>query len=192
MNYLAHSILSFTNGQLVGNMIADFIKNKDRENFPLEIQEGIKLHRAIDTFTDSHPAVSEAKKIFSPLVRLYSGAFVDVAFDYYVARLYSEEELKLHSARTYKILWENEKWLPENYKRMLVRMEQDDWLTKYRSDQGIKFSMQNVLHKAKYLDIDLSVFDIFLENKNELQVYFNEFFPSIILECKINYDVREQ
>jgi acyl carrier protein phosphodiesterase len=26
MNYLAHSILSFTNGQLVGNMIADFIR----------------------------------------------------------------------------------------------------------------------------------------------------------------------
>ena len=85
MNYLAHSILSYTSGQLVGNMIADFIKNNERESFPLEIQEGIKLHRFIDTFTDTHPAVSEAKKIFSPLVRLYSGAFVDVAFDYFVA-----------------------------------------------------------------------------------------------------------
>ena len=65
MNYLAHSILSFTNGQLVGNMIADFIKNNERENFPLEIQDGIKLHRFIDSFTDSHPAVHEAKKILT-------------------------------------------------------------------------------------------------------------------------------
>lgn len=187
MNYLAHSILSFTNGQLVGNMIADFIKNNERENFPLDIQEGIKLHRAIDTFTDSHPAVSEAKKIFSPLVRLYSGAFVDVAFDYYVAHLYTEKELKLHSKRVYMILWENERCLPENYKKMLVRMEHDDWLTNYREEQGIQFSMQNVLHKAKYLDKDLKVFDIFLENKNELQKCFDNFFPDILSEFEKKY-----
>ncbi len=184
MNYLAHSILSFTDGQLVGNMIADFIKNNERENFPLEIQEGIRLHRTIDTFTDSHPAVSEAKKIFSPLVRLYSGAFVDVAFDYFVAHYYPLEDLKNHSLRTYKILWENKKWLPENYKRMLIRMEQDDWLTNYRQDQGIKFSMQNVLNKAKYLDKSIPVFDTFLKNKEPLQLWFDQFFPDILEECK--------
>ncbi len=187
MNYLAHSILSFTDGQLVGNMIADFIKNNDRENFPLEIQKGIKIHRAIDTFTDSHPAVSEAKKIFSPLVRLYSGAFIDVAFDYFVAHLYTEDDLKVHSEKVYSVLWKNEKWLPENYKKMLVRMEKDDWLSNYRKEQGIKFSMQNVLHKAKYLDKDLPVFDIFLKNKKELQIYFDQFFPDILFECKNNF-----
>lgn len=187
MNYLAHSLLSYTDGQLVGNMIADFIKNNERENFPLEIQEGIKLHRAIDTFTDSHPAVSEAKKIFSPLVRLYSGAFVDVAFDYFVAHLYPENELKKHSHNAYRILWENEKWLPENYKKMLVRMEQDDWLANYRQDQNIKYSMQNVLNKAKYLDKDIPVFDLFLKNKEELQHHFDNFFPDILTETEVNF-----
>lgn len=191
MNYLAHSILSFTNGQLVGNMIADFIKNKEREIFPLEIQEGIKLHRAIDTFTDSHPAVSEAKKIFSPLVRLYSGAFVDVAFDYFVAHLYTETELKSHSKNTYRILWENEKWLPENYKKMLVRMEQDDWLTNYRENQGIRFSMQNVLNKASYLDKNLAVYDVFMQSKEALQVYFNAFYPDLLSECEKLFKPKE-
>lgn len=190
MNYLAHSILSYTDGQLVGNMIADFIKNNERENFPLEIQEGIKLHRAIDTFTDSHPAVSEAKKIFSPLVRLYSGAFVDVAFDYFVAHLYSDKELKEHSQNAYRVLWRNEKWLPENYKKILKRMEQDDWLANYRHDQNIKYSMQNVLNKAKYLDKDIPVFDAFLENKKELQDYFEIFFPDILTEIKIHFSLK--
>jgi len=189
LNYLAHSILSYTDGQLVGNMIADFIKNNERENFPLEIQEGIKLHRFIDTFTDSHPAVSEAKKIFSPLVRLYSGAFVDVAFDYFVAHYYPEKTLKKHSLETYRVLWKNEKWLPEHYKKMLIRMEQDDWLTNYRTDQGIRFSMQNVLNKAKYLDKDLSVFDVFLKNKEELQHHFDQFFPEILQESKSNFEL---
>lgn len=187
MNYLAHSILSFTDGQLVGNMIADFIKNNERENFPPAIQEGIALHRAIDTFTDSHPAVSEAKKLFSPLVRLYSGAFVDVAFDYFVAHLYTESELKIHSANTYRILWENEQWLPKQYKRMLVKMEQDDWLFHYRTDQTIKFSIQNVLNKAKYLDKDLPVFEVFLRSKKELQIDFDKFFPDIFYECEVKF-----
>ena len=168
-------------------MIADFIKNNERESFPLEIQEGIKLHRFIDTFTDTHPAVSEAKKIFSPLVRLYSGAFVDVAFDYFVALYYPEKELRNHSLKVYKILWENEKWLPESYKQMLVRMQQDDWLTNCRTDQGIKFSMQNVLNKAKYLEKDISIFEAFLDNKEKLKMYFECFFPELIDQSKKNF-----
>lgn len=105
MNYLAHSLLSFSDGQLVGNMIADFIKNRDRENFPLEIQNGIKLHRFIDSFTDANPDASKAKKIYSPLVRLYSGAFVDVSFDYFLANSMPETELRKHSKKVYKTLW---------------------------------------------------------------------------------------
>ncbi|WP_374442617.1 ACP phosphodiesterase [Epilithonimonas sp.] len=187
MNYLAHSILSFTEGQLVGNMIADFIRNDERSRFPMEIQEGIKLHRFIDTFTDSHPSVSEAKKVFSPLVRLYSGAFVDVAFDYFTAHSYPEAALRDHSAKTYNILWKYEEWLPEDFRKMLVRMEQDNWLFNYRTDQGIRFSMQNVLNKAKYLEKDIPVFDVFSHNKQTLQIHFDHFFPELLSECQKNF-----
>ncbi len=187
MNYLAHSVLSYTDGQLVGNMIADFIKNNERGNFPVEIQEGIRLHRFIDTFTDTHPAISEAKKIFSPLVRLYSGAFVDVALDYFVAHNHSADQLLAHALRTYKILWKHERWLPKNFKMMLVRMEEGDWLSNYRTDKGIQFSMQNVLNKAKYLEKEIPVFDIFLQNKDLLQHCFDQFFPDIQKTTRINF-----
>lgn len=65
MNYLAHTFLSYTDEQIVGNIIGDFIKNKNKENLPEGIQQGITLHRAIDAFTDVHPKVSEAKKFFN-------------------------------------------------------------------------------------------------------------------------------
>lgn len=190
MNYLAHSILSFSDEQLVGNMIADFIKNNERENFPPEIQKGIKLHRFIDTFTDSHSEIHEAKKFFSPLVRLYSGAFVDVAFDYFTAHHYEESSLRKHSEKVYKTLWENEKYLPENFRKMFVKMEQDDWLTNYRQDWGIRFSMQNVLNKAKYLEKDLPVFDIFLNNKEKLGYFFDRFFPEIFSVCEREFKIE--
>jgi len=48
-------------------------------------------------------------------------------------------------------------------------METDDWLFNYREDWGIKFSIRNVLNKAKYLEKDIPVFEAFLENKDILQ-----------------------
>ncbi|GEJ45278.1 ACP phosphodiesterase [Chryseobacterium sp. ON_d1] len=187
MNYLAHSFLSFTDGQIVGQFLEDFIRNRDRFSFPKDIQDGITLHRAIDTFTDSHPAIHEAKKVFAPLVRLYAGAFVDVSMDHFVARdlsLNSLAEWKTHSLYVYSVLNAHQQWLPENFKRMLVKMEQDDWLYNYREDWGIKFSIQNVLNKAKYLDKDIPVFEAFLKNKDFLQECYHDFFPDLLAHTK--------
>lgn len=187
MNYLAHSFLSFTDGQIVGQFLEDFIRNKERFSFPKEIQDGITMHRAIDTFTDSHPAIHEAKKVFSPLVRLYAGAFVDVAMDYFLANdltLHSEKGWKNHSLKVYRVLNENNEFLPENFKRMLVKMEHDDWLYNYREDRGIKFSIQNVLNKAKYLEKDIPVFQAFLDNKEILQKCYDDFFPDLLAHAK--------
>nr|WP_305050385.1 hypothetical protein [Elizabethkingia bruuniana] len=65
MNLLAHSYLSFSDGQIVGNMIADYVRNADREKLPVEVQKGIIIHREIDTYTDQHPVTHKAKKFFS-------------------------------------------------------------------------------------------------------------------------------
>ena len=184
MNYLAHSYLSYTDGQLVGQFLEDFIRNRDRFSYPPNIVEGILLHREIDTFTDAHPVVSAAKKIFRPLVRLYAGAFLDVAFDYFLANSLPENVLQEHAKRVYRVLGEHQEFLPEQLGRMLERMEADNWLYNYRYDWGIKFSIQNVLNKSRYLEKDLPVMDAFLKNKNELEVYFNRFFPELEAYCR--------
>ena len=41
---------------LPGNKISDFIKGKKQFDYPEKIQAGIKLHGAIDEFTERHPA----------------------------------------------------------------------------------------------------------------------------------------
>ena len=191
MNFLAHSYLTFTDEQIVGQFLQDFIRNKDRFSFPEKIGEGITLHRAIDTFTDSHPEIHEAKKIFSPLVRLYAGAFVDVAFDYFLANSLPSETLKVHSEKVYRVLRNHEEFLPENFLRMLDRMEKDNWLYNYREEWGIEFSIRNVLNKAKYLNKNLAVFEVFLNHKPQLQYHFDHFFPDLVAEVqKINAEFR--
>lgn len=182
MNFLAHSYLSFSEEQLVGNMIADFVKNRDVARLPESIQEGIKLHRAIDTFTDAHLLIHEAKAPFRPLVRLYSGAFVDVAFDYFLANdttENSQREWQEHSQRVYAVLRRYEEFLPEVFKKVLDKMQQDDWLYNYRNEWGIEYSFRNVVNKAQFLDKTTNVFPAFLANKDFLREKYEIFFPEI-------------
>ena len=182
MNFLAHSYLSFSEEQLVGNMIADFVKNRDVARLPESIQKGIKLHRAIDTFTDAHPLIHEAKAPFRPLVRLYSGAFVDVAFDYFLANdttENSQREWQEHSQRVYAVLRRYEEFLPEVFKKVLDKMQQDDWLYNYRNEWGIDYSFRNVVNKAQFLDKTTDVFPAFLANKDFLREKYEIFFPEI-------------
>lgn len=191
MNFLAHSYLTFTDEQIVGQFLQDFIRNKDRFSFPEKIGEGITLHRAIDTFTDAHPEIHEAKKIFSPLVRLYAGAFVDVSFDYFLANSIPDKALKTHSEKVYRVLRNHEELLPPNLLRMLDSMEKDNWLYNYRENWGIEFSIRNVLNKAKYLNKNLAVFEVFLNHKPQLQYHFDHFFPDLVAEVqKINAEFR--
>ena len=116
------------------------------------------------------------------MVRLYSGAFVDVAMDYFLAndlRENSDEGWKNHSRKVYRVLNENLPYFPENFARMLSYMEKDDWLYNYRNDWGIEFSMKNVLRKARYLEETIPVYEAFLANKDVLKSYYNEFFPEL-------------
>lgn len=56
MNFLAHLYLSESNTNImIGNFIADHIRGNRFTHLDPEIQQGIKLHREIDTFTDAHP-----------------------------------------------------------------------------------------------------------------------------------------
>ena len=185
MNYLAHSFLAFSEEQIVGQFLEDIIPNRDRFSYPKGMQEGITLHREIDTFTDAHPELREAKKIFSPLVRLYAGAFVDVSMDYFLANSLTEEALRNHAEKVYKVLRKYEEFLPERLLRMVDGMEKDNWLYNYKENWGIQYSMQNVLNKAKYLDKDLPVFEVFMNNKPQLQKHFDLFFPEFLEHAKM-------
>ncbi|HEY6977009.1 MAG TPA: ACP phosphodiesterase [Chitinophagaceae bacterium] len=183
MNYLAHAYLSFGNDEiLVGNMISDFIKGKARFNFPANIQKGIILHRMIDTFTDTHFITKQAKQIFKPAVGLYSGAFVDVVYDHFLAKdekEFSPGGLKNFTDKTYTILNNFTFLLPEKFKRMLPFMSSENWLLNYRFVQGIEKSFGGIFRRAKYLKNNMTAFYLFIENYDLLYHCYQQFFPAL-------------
>lgn len=193
MNFLAHTYLSFTDEQIVGNIIGDFIRNRDKKTFSEGVQQGIMLHRAIDAFTDVHPKVQEAKTVFKPIARLYSGAFVDVVFDYFLAHdtsIKSAKEWREFTAYVYKVLFKYEKELPDSFRIILPRMQQDNWLYNYRFDWGMEYSLRNVLNRAKFLEKTTPVYGFFQHNKPFLKECYQEFFPDLYEFCvKMNESI---
>lgn len=183
MNLLAHAYLSFEQPELlVGNMISDYVKGKKQYDYPLGIQQGIRLHRAIDSFTDSHPATARGKAVFRPVVGLYAGAFMDVVYDHFLALDNSqldETGWQQFTARVYASLNNQEGFLPEKFARMLPYMQTQDWLYNYRFTWGIEKSFGGLVRRAAYLTESTPAFELFLANLPLLADCYNEFFPAV-------------
>lgn len=90
MNFLAHLYLSQSNTNImIGNFIADHIRGNNFSHFCKEIQQGVLLHREIDTFTDAHEVVRKSKRRLHERYRHYDGVIIDIFFDHYLAKNWS-------------------------------------------------------------------------------------------------------
>lgn len=183
MNYLAHAFLSFNNPQiLVGNMVADFVKGAKKFNYPLQVQHGMQLHRAIDAFTDAHTITKQIKQVFVPTYRLYAGAFLDICYDHFLAthfNNYSNMPLLKFTENTYQILNNNAKNLPLLFSKILPYMQSQNWLYNYKYKWGIQKSFEGLKHRAKYITETVTAYQLFTVHYNLLQTGFVAFFDDL-------------
>ena len=93
MNYLAHLLLADdTDASRIGNLLGDFATGTIEslaERYPPEILRGIKMHRAVDRFTDSHEVFKHARNLLAPGRRRFAGIIIDIIFDHYLCKLCS-------------------------------------------------------------------------------------------------------
>ena len=183
MNYLAHAYLSFRDPQiLVGNMISDFVKGREKFSFDGNIFHGIDLHRQIDAFTDTHPATARAKEIFRPHYRLYSGAVMDVVYDHFLAadpKEFSDESLLRFSAEVYEQLETHAAGLPPRFLSMFPYMRMQNWLYGYRRREGLARSLEGLVRRAAYLRESRTAMDLVDRNYEALKDCYENFFPEV-------------
>jgi acyl carrier protein phosphodiesterase len=192
MNYLAHAYLSFNEPSLLlGNMISDFVKGKKKFDYPISIQHGIALHRAIDNFTDKHPATKEAAAFFKPTYRLYAGAFVDVVYDHFLANdqnVFTPDTLLLFTQKTYEILEKQQQYMPAFFQSMFPYMKTQNWLYNYQYKWGIEKSFGSVVRRAAYLTESGIAFELFQQHYHALNQCYNVFFPELKEMCLQEWD----
>jgi acyl carrier protein phosphodiesterase len=184
VNYLAHAYLSPGGPEvLTGNMISDFVKGRSRYYYPAAIQQGMRLHRSIDQFTDAHAATREAKKVFRPAYRLYAGAFVDVVYDHFLANdrqhFASDEALFTFTQKAYAALSSQQAWLPQPFAAILQPMQQHNWLYNYQHTWGIEKSFSGLVHRSRYLTESATAFALFQQHYTLLRQCYQAFMPDV-------------
>lgn len=183
MNYLAHAYLSFGDPSLLlGNMISDFVKGKKQFDYPLPIQKGIILHRAIDSFTDAHPATKAATAFFKPNYRLYSAAFIDVIYDHFLANdsgVFKANTLLPFTQEVYELLEKQQNHMPDYFKMIFPYMKEQNWLYNYQYKWGIEKSFGGLVRRATYLKESAIAFELFQLHYEVLGQYYNDFFPEL-------------
>lgn len=186
MNFLAHIYLSGDNDLIkIGNFMADGIRGKQFETYPLEIQKGIILHRFIDTYTDAHPIFRESTKRLHHNYHHYAGVIVDVFYDHFLSKnwnQYSDEKLELYVARFYKSLEDNYELLSDRTKGMMPYMIEHNWLVSYQTVEGIGRILTQMDSRTKNESKMRFSSNELIEYYTEFEQEFTTFFEDIRIE----------
>ena len=184
MNFLAHIYLSGEDeGITIGNFIADGIKGKRYMKFPPKIQQGILLHRAIDSYTDAHPTVKQSTARLHENYSHYSGVIVDILYDHFLAKNwndYHEQALSEYVEDFYNLLRKNFAILPSRIQRMMPYMINDNWLLSYATIPGISTILKQMNVRTKNVSkMNFAVVEL-EEYYEEFEAEFTSFFAELI------------
>jgi acyl carrier protein phosphodiesterase len=186
VNYLAHLFLAENTAEsLIGNLAGDFVKGRIGDDFPPSIAEGIRQHRRIDAFTDSHPSVAAFRRVLIPEHGHYSRVIADVFFDHFLAgnfTRYASETLDEFLTRVYATIDPLLDQLPGNLRVVYPRMRDGSWLQSYQTIEGIRMALGGISHRLSRRP-QLAPAVHFLtdrDTRGELERLFHEFFPEVM------------
>ncbi len=156
MNYLAHIYLSGDSKEIsLGNFIGDHVKGRSYRDYPTDMQNGIILHRKIDSFTDTTDDINikNSKSRLRPIYGKYSGVVIDIFYDHFLANnwsQYSEIDLDNYCAEFYDLLKKNNNRLPIKIQQIIPFLIKNKRLESYEKVSGIE-DVLNIMSKYSSL-----------------------------------------
>lgn len=198
MNHLAHAVLAGTDADLIlGSLLGDFVHGPVPTGLRRGVEQGIRLHRAIDVYTDAHPVVTGLRATFVAPYRRYAGILLDVWFDHLLARDFQrwcDTPLAGFSTALLALLQRHHDELPPTMQRFVVYMRRGGLPAAYADAAvigqvlagiGTRLSRANPLHEA---------LPVLLEREAALQAGFAAFFPQLTgyaRQWRTEHDARD-
>lgn len=184
MNFLAHAHLSGGDPELlVGNLIADAVKGNQISRYPEKVALGILLHRQIDAFTDSHPAIRNSKHTIKAQAGRYAGVVVDIYYDHFLARKwnrFSDIPLEEFTVSVYHVLGDHSSILPARVKRMLPYMVAENWLNSYANLVDLRRIFYGMDRRTNFRSGMSRAVEILEMHYDSLGKDFEGFYPEMI------------
>ena len=192
MNYLAHlHIADATKTSFSGNFLGDFVKGNPDTQFPTQIVQGIRLHRFVDSFTDQHSQVLQAKLLFPAHLRRYAPIALDMFWDHCLAANWSEfhhlslidfcqmAELKIAQETTPKDII-----LPERFERINRLVWRDKWIESYQKISNIEYALQRMSSRSTRMAPLAETGKVLIEHYQILAGIFAGLYSDVLFESK--------
>jgi len=187
MNYLAHLLLADdSDASRIGNLLGDFTKGTIAslaEIYPSEVVRGIKMHRAVDRFTDSHPLFKNTRQLLAPERRRFSGIIIDIIFDHFLSVHwveYHHQPLESFVQDIYRAIDDHPEWQAGRLAKTFPMMRHENWLQTYTTIDGIALTLERVSHRGKRTaPIAEGIIDL-QENHADFEANFHAFMPSLL------------
>lgn len=184
MNYVAHLYLSNDDPQiLLGNFLGDFVKGPVGQEYPQKVAHGIRLHRRIDAFTDSHERVRCSRRLINPALARLSGILIDIFYDHFLINNWSKFSDQCFSScvqQWYKQLHSQLTQIPKQVQKILLAMIEHDWLSAYQSVDGVHHVLQRVSQRIRFENYLSNGIECLKLNYSSFDEHFMAFFPSLI------------
>jgi acyl carrier protein phosphodiesterase len=138
---------------LVGNLLGDCVKGCGYEYYPERVAAGIKMHRAIDTFTDTHDISKQCRTMLRAATGKFAGVALDILYDHVLAKnwsSFSTRPLIDFTHDVYNTLNARYTELTMENRILLGHMERENWLMRYATKEGTQKSLFGMSRRLAY------------------------------------------
>jgi acyl carrier protein phosphodiesterase len=167
---------------MVGNFIADSVKGSEASGFSVGVQEGIRLHRFIDTYTDNHAVTLKTKERLRERYGKYSPVVADIFYDHFLAvhwEEYADLSLRAYADQSYKFLETHYGIFPERSKQFFNYMVKYDILFAYSKIEGIEKVMHGMSRRARFTSGMETSAEELVRGYEDYRSEFKAFFPEL-------------
>lgn len=187
MNWLAHVLLSENNIEYqLGNLLTDPLKGKAWAGASEQVYKGIEMHMHIDTFTDTHPIVSESKSLLTKRGHL-KGVVLDILYDHFLSLHWDTfctipREIFLENFRSKALIAIGD--YPHEAQHVITRVVANRQLASYEHMDGVAAAFGRI--DARLSDRALSkdnatrYIPLIAKVRHELEEKFLQFFPELM------------
>lgn len=126
---------------MLGQLLGDFATRDALKGHADEIKRGVRGHRALDEFTDSHPSFISGCKILEEGCYRYAPVVMDIVLDFYLARNWTQlsDRAGFHDYlnELYDTIGLYEHELPLRMRKPAQRMRDSDWFSTFGTLDGL-------------------------------------------------------
>lgn len=189
MNFLAHlHLAALADSSLLGNLLADFVRGDPKPYYDADVCAGIRMHRRVDSMTDSLPQVRAARAWFGDGYRRVAPITLDIVWDHFLARHWSTLEPQrplpdfIAHART--AILPHLEGTPPRFHTLNQHLWQERWLQRYAELPFIARVLSGMAQRRPCLAALSGSFGDIERHYDRLEAQFWHFYPQMMRQAR--------